>query len=89
MEDTKTKVNVIFKVCKGELTAFILDKHSHIIDANHGNILCYAHIGQHSEADYGYYLRGKQATPSEYKELKAELESIGYDIKVVKKIQYS
>lgn len=25
--------------------------------ANPGRIVCYAHIGQHSEADFGYYYR--------------------------------
>lgn len=41
---------------------------------------CYAHIGQHSSADYNATIaQSKPAKPVEYADLKAELESVGYD----------
>jgi hypothetical protein len=75
---------VVFRVIRGEVNAFIPD-----IKANAGNILCYAHVGQHSEASLGYYRLGRLATPEEYAALKAELESIGYKVKVIKRITRS
>jgi len=40
----------------------------------------YAHIGQHSGADYNAMIaQSKPATPVEYADLKVELENIGYD----------
>ena len=55
-------------------------------EANPGHILCYAHIGQHSEASMGYYRSGRLARPEEYRDLKVELERIGYDVQVAKRI---
>ena len=44
------------------------------------------HIGQHSTADYSYIVNTtKLAKEPEYLELKKELESIGYNLKVYKK----
>ncbi len=66
-----------------EILAFFPDA-----DVNWGRILCYAHIGQHSEADYMFYLRdcGK-CTEEEYAPLKKELEDrFGYAFKVLKRI---
>jgi len=46
----------------------------------------YQHIGQHSGADYeGLIQITKPATPEEYNDLKTELESIGYNIKIRQK----
>lgn len=39
---------------------------------------CYAHVGQHSGCDYGWYLTTRPAKPAEYADLKAELESAPY-----------
>ena len=56
---------------------------------NKGNVTSYAHLGQHSGADYLSCLsRSKPAIISEYAELKAEMESIGYNLKIVKKRNY-
>lgn len=44
----------------------------------------YAHIGQHSSCHIEYANESRAAKPSEYRELKKELESIGYNLKVVK-----
>lgn len=41
--------------------------------ANVGNLACYAHIGQHSQAAWAYYRRTRRATESQYRDLLAEL----------------
>lgn len=51
-----------------------------------GYLTYYAHIGQHGECDYHYILsKTKLAKPEEYKDLFKELESMGYNLKIVKK----
>ena len=80
---------VIFKKVKsgdfkGEVDAFFPNH-----EANRGNISGYSHIGQHFEADLGYFWDLAPAKPEEYASLKKELESIGYNLKVVKKLQYN
>lgn len=46
----------------------------------------YEHVGQHGAADYDVVIRRtRAATPEEYKDLKEELESIGYDLDVRKR----
>ena len=48
--------------------------------------LCYSHIGQHSSADLDYMLSiTRLAKPSEYSDLKRELEQIGYSLNVIEK----
>jgi len=43
----------------------------------------YAHIGQHSGCCPEYAEESRTATPEEYQDLKAELENIGYNLKLV------
>ena len=52
-----------------------------------GTVWSYAHIGQHSAADYNYILEiSKPALPSEaLTSLVHELESIGYNLKIIKR----
>lgn len=46
----------------------------------------YAHMGQHSTMSLDYYIKSTTpATPAEYASLKADLESIGYDLQVAKR----
>lgn len=57
-------------------------------DADPHGMYCtaYAHIGQHSGADYYGCIRATiPAKPEEYADLKKELESIGYDLIVRQK----
>ena len=43
----------------------------------------YAHVGQHGSCSYDWYITDtKPAKPDEYANLKAELESIGYDLDI-------
>lgn len=48
--------------------------------------LCYQHVGQHSSCDPAVVYQTKLADPAEYKDLKLELERIGYKLKVRSKI---
>ena len=58
------------------------------MDDENGYCSSYMHVGQHSEADYWMCVSAtKPATPAEYADLKAELESIGYNVKVCKRRQ--
>jgi hypothetical protein len=71
----KPKNRIWYGVDKsGELTAFLLDQ-----PANKFRILCYAHIGQHSEASVAYFDECRRATEEESKELRAEVEQIYKD----------
>ena len=73
------KLKVIFRKAKNpytneyEVVAFFPE-----IEANYGRILSYMHIGQHSEADLGFYHITKKATEEEYKPLLNELK-VRYD----------
>jgi hypothetical protein len=54
-----------------------------------GKCLSYEHIAQHCDASYGQCRNiSKPATKAEYADLKAELERIGYRLKVIKKRNY-
>ena len=56
------------------------------IDEGQGLCSSYDHIGQHAGANYlACVARTTPATPAEYADLKAELESIGYNLRVIKR----
>lgn len=86
IEKKMEKIKVIFRkfinpyTNKYEIEAFFPE-----LPANYGNILCYAHIGQHSEASYEYYKSTQTANPKEYAELLEELKNIYNDVKIVVK----
>lgn len=53
-----------------------------------GNGTCtsYEHVGQHGGANYSGVMEAtRPATPEEYADLKTELESIGYNLRVIEK----
>ena len=53
------------------------------LDAGNGYCDSYEHVGQHGGADYaGCIARSHPAGPEEYRSLKLELESIGYNLDV-------
>lgn len=54
------------------------------IKETHDGWLCYAHIGQHSTCGYLYADACKRAKPEQYNDLKTELESIGYNLEIIK-----
>jgi hypothetical protein len=86
MDKDQEITRVIFKRDKiyldepGEIFACLLDA-----PANPSRVVVYAHIGQHSEGDIDYCANCKRATIDEYMPLFKELESIGYNLKVVRK----
>lgn len=49
------------------------------LPAGRGEMMCYAHVGQHSGCSLGWYNTTRRAVPSEYAQLLGELQSIGYD----------
>jgi len=49
----------------------------------------YSHVGQHGSAHPKYAEESRQATPEEYVDLQAELESIGYNLEVLNGMQES
>jgi len=54
-----------------------------LIDESQNRCLSYMHVGQHSIADYGHIISVTDpAQPHEYADLKAELEQIGYSLKI-------
>ena len=81
------KVKVIFRKDRnGNIIAFFPE-----VTVNYGNIMSYMHIGQHSEADYSFYLETKKTRVEEYSELLGELKRIYDDCELVvkQKIYYS
>lgn len=80
------KVKVIFRKSKNpytkeyEVVAFFPE-----LEANYGRILSYMHIGQHGEADLGFYHETKKATEEEYKLLLEELKAVYDDCELVVK----
>lgn len=83
------KTKVIFRKSKNpytkewEVEAFFPETY------NRGRMTCYAHIGQHDEADITYYWTTKKATPEEYKDLYDELTNlVGYNLRVMQKMTY-
>ena len=47
---------------------------------------CYAHHGQHSSASIEYVVSCKRATPEQYAPLLAELQRIGYRLKIRQRV---
>lgn len=81
------KLKVIYrKDSDGKIIAFLPE-----LSANVGNIVCYAHIGQHSEASIEYYHSTETVLPSEYEPLHKELKAIynDYELSVKRRLTYS
>ena len=79
------KERVIFRKFKdGDVIALLQDN-----PCNFGMIDSYMKIGQHGEASVHIINDTILAKKSEYKELLSELESIGYNLRVIKKINYN
>ena len=52
--------------------------------------MSYMHVGQHSPAGVDFFLSSLlPAKPEEYADLKEELESIGYNLKVCRRFTYT
>jgi hypothetical protein len=90
MERDTHATDMVFRVdatkdFKGQVFALF----PHEVESN-GMVTSYQHIGQHSSADYDHCIKtSRPATEEEYKSLKSELESFGYNINVVSKRNYN
>ena len=83
MEKDKDNTLTIFRKFPNDevIALFVNHKYNY-----QGLCMSYMHIGQHGGANYSYVLnRTKLATPEEYSDLKTELESIGYNLKIRRK----
>lgn len=87
MEQDTFKTDVIFRTdtskdFKG--TVFAIFPYN--VESYKGHVAYYQHVGQHSAGCYLTMIsQSKPATESEYADLKKELESIGYNLNVIKK----
>jgi len=91
MEKDNYKTDIIFRVDNNRnfIGSPVFALFPHEVSTLNGLVNCYQHVGQHSSAEYRHCIaNSKPATPEEYKDLKEEMESIGYDINVVKKQNY-
>lgn len=81
------KLKVIYhKDVDGNIIAFLPE-----LPANRGNVVCYAHTGQHGEASIEYYHGTENALPSEYEPLHDELKRIynDYELSVKRRLTYN
>ena len=80
------KLKVIFRKNKYGITAFFPT-----LSANHGNMVGYQHIGQHSEACLDYYWSTEKASPNEYADLLKELTEIydDFELDVKQRLYYN
>jgi hypothetical protein len=88
MKKDNYKTDVMFRKNKAtkEIEAFF----PYEIQDPKGNILCYAHLGQHSSACYDYLLfQTKPVKDNEFSNLFHELISLGYNLKIVKRRNYN
>lgn len=81
------KTNVLFLIEKPEgnlkcdVFAFFKDEQYNSIEKDVK--LGYAHIGQHTGIHIDYANECKQATKSQYQDLKLELEGLGYNLNIL------
>lgn len=81
---------VIFrKERSGSFKGHIIAVFPYVLDNyNNYTMSCYAHVGQHSGCSLPWYLGTVPAKADEYQSLYDELIRIGYNLKVVKRINY-
>lgn len=78
-----TETRVIFRIWRkgGEVLALMPNE-----EWGPGQCASYEHVGQHGGADYRHCIRAtRPALPHEYADLKTELESIGYRVRVAQR----
>ena len=81
---------VMFRRLKWEHGDNIMALFPYEIENHNGDVMSYMHIGQHGSANYNHCIDSTiPATPDEYKDLLKELETIGYNLKIVKRRNYT
>jgi len=87
MKKDNFKTDVIFRRFPEDNEIIVLFPHE--LWDNRGGIISYMHIGQHGEAEYSACMKNtKPAKENEYMPLYKELESVGYNLNVIKKRNY-
>ena len=77
------KTFIRFVIFKGEVLAVFMRKDAGMrFNGRQWLRGCYAHIGQHGDC-YDGMQRRKKATRDQYKELKREMESMGYQLTII------
>jgi len=91
MKKDDFKTDVIFRLWPDNDFILIIALFPYIIDnVDKGFISSYEHLGQHSGADYNGCMESTvSAKENEYKDLKSELESLGYDLNIIKRRNYN
>lgn len=49
---------------------------------------CYSHVGQHGGCSLSWYYTTRRAVPAEYHALMIELEALGYELVVKRRMRY-
>lgn len=73
------KTKVVFRKFEGEVTAIFPDETWNL----NGDLVSYAHIGQHGPATREYRSISEPCTKEEYQDLLKELKNLGYNLKVI------
>lgn len=74
----KTRVQFLYNPDNNDLFAFFPDE-----IAGNSRRLCYSIIGQHSDCTLQYAHASEEATPEQYKDLKQEIEGLGYNLDII------
>ena len=82
MEKDKHKTQVVFLFNEREKDLFAFFLNEDYNDISSLTKVCYSHVGQHSACVMDYAKESRQATKDEYKDLKGELEGLGYNLEL-------
>lgn len=94
MEKDTHVTEVVFRKWKKREDAYqsVIALFPYVFDDSRGHLcMSYQHTGQHGSANYNWLVSVSNpptvpAGPEEYADLKRELERIGYNLKVIKKV---
>ena len=83
----KTDTEITDVIFRKEKDKTIIALFPYIIHDMAGNVMCYAHLGQHGGASYNWAItETKPAKEDDYADLKRELENhYGYNLNIVKR----
>lgn len=84
-KDGKTKVVFYIEgdLISGKNVLAVFPEEKYASAPKSTDIVCYAQLGQHSGVSLEYAKRLPKAAPVQYANLRAELESIGYNLQIL------
>lgn len=82
--ESKNRVEITKVTFRKEPEGNVLAVFPEVVFNNMNHVQCYSQIGQHSACQEQYYNKLPKATPEEYKEIKNELDNLGYNLKVLR-----